>query len=64
MHDVVQVPHQLAIGQVALGVEDESVQAVLGQREEEEADECSEDGEGQVESLPGRNTVKHVRDDQ
>lgn len=63
MHDVMQVPYQLAIGQVALGVEDESVQAVLGQREEEEADECSEDGEGQVEPLPGRNTVKHVRDD-
>ena len=43
VHDVVQVPHQLAVGQVALGVEDEPVQAVLSQREEEEADDCGED---------------------
>lgn len=63
VHNVVQVPHQLAIGEVTLRVEDESMQAVLSQREEEEADDCSEDGEGQVESLPGRNTVKHVGDD-
>lgn len=64
VHDVVQVAHQLAVGEVALGVEDEAVQAVLGQREEEEADDCSEDGEGQAECAPRGNTVKHVGDDQ
>lgn len=63
VHNVVQVPHQFAVRQIGFGVEDEPVEAVLGESEEEEAGESGEEGEGGVEALPRSDTRKHVSDD-
>lgn len=60
MHNVVQVADQLAIGQVGFGVEDEPVQAILGEGEEEEAGEGSQQCEGEVEGVPAGNVIKQV----
>jgi hypothetical protein len=40
MHDVMKVSDYFAIGQETLGMEDKSVEEVLGQSKEEKSDEC------------------------
>lgn len=64
MKHEMQISNKFAIWKIFLRVKDKTMKAVLDQWEEEKATESSQHKGEEVESLPGRNRVKHVRNDE